>query len=87
MTKRARASLELDLNMSPRQVAAALKAMRFTAAHGWTRTVRMDEATRDLIVESIDPTWGGEHPAAQAANAEEAKRTAAHDEQKESDNA
>lgn len=82
MTKRARASLELDLNMSPRQVAAALASMRFTAAHGWARTVRMDEAVRDLLVEAIDPTWKGQHPAAQALNAEEASRTAAHDEQK-----
>lgn len=53
------ASLDIDGTMSHRQIADALDAMIFTAAHGWTRTVRMDESVRDLIVSTLRLAYGG----------------------------
>lgn len=47
------ASLELGGTMSHRQIADALARMVFTATRGWTRTVRMDETVRDLIVQCL----------------------------------
>ena len=51
MTKRG-ASLELDDAMGVLQVADALEQMIFTAARGWTRTVRID---RNMLIR-LTPT-------------------------------
>lgn len=53
------ASLDLDGAMSHKQIADALAAMIFTSARNWTRTVRMDEITRDLIVSVLRSSYGG----------------------------
>lgn len=45
--------LALEDTMGVLDVATALEAMKFTAAHDWRRTVSMDRNTRDMIVRSI----------------------------------
>jgi hypothetical protein len=63
MTNRGpRASLELNDAMGVLQVADALEQMIFTAARGWTRTVRMDQNTRDMLVRSIRCSHGEKKP-------------------------
>lgn len=52
-------ALELDGTMSHREIADRLHAMIFTAARGWTRTVRMDGDVRDLIVQTLRLAYGG----------------------------
>lgn len=44
--------------MSHRQIADALAAMVFTSARDWTRTVRMDECVRDLLVKTLRLAYG-----------------------------
>ena len=51
--------LDLTGEMSQRQIADALDAMIFTAAHGWTRTVKIDGDVRDLIVTTLRAAYGG----------------------------